>query len=176
MRVRTASIEDARAIAGVHIASWRAIFRGHFPDAVLEALDLEQRTSQWRQALSLPDVECIVAESRSIIGFSTLYPCRDPDLEPTAGEITAIYLNPDNWRHGIGRKLLAAAALRARERGYRALSPWVLRENQRARSLYEALGFSRDGEERTDTQLVGVPLHEMRYVLSVAGGPTTRCS
>ncbi len=176
MRIRTASIEDAKAIAGVHIASWRAIYHGHFPDSVLEALDLEQRTGQWRHVLSLPDVECIVAESPPIIGFSTLAPGRDPDLGQNAGEITAIYLHPDHWRLGIGRKLLAAAAVHAQERGYQALSLWVLRENQRARSFYEALGFSRDGKERTDTRLIGVPLYELRYVRPVASGPTTRCS
>ncbi len=177
MRIRNASIEDAREIAEVHIASWRAIYRGHMPTSVLDALDIEQRTAQWREWLALPDADCMVVESPPIIGFCNVAPCRDADIEPNTGEITAIYLHPDHWRRGIGRELLAAAVGRACEQGHYALSLWVLRENQRARSFYEALGFSSDGRERTDTHLIGAPLYEVRYVRSIGGGVTSRrCS
>ena len=176
MRIRPASIEDAAAIAAVHIASWRAIYRGHMPDSVLDALDLEQRTIQWRQRLGVPDVDCLVAEAPPVVGFCNLAPSRDPHGVPDTGEITAIYLDPTHWRRGLGRKLVAAALARARERGYHAVTLWVLGENQRARSFYEAVGFFLDGGERTDTRLIGAPLHEVRFTRPVAGGLTRRCS
>ena len=67
-----------------------------------------------------------------------------------------------------GVELVADAAVaQAQERGYRNLTLWVLRENQRARSFYEAVGFSRDGEGKTDTRIIGTPLHEVRYVKSL---------
>jgi len=170
MRIRRASIDDAPEIAAVHIASWRAIYRGHMPDSVLDALDIERRTIQWRERLALPYVDCTVAEEPPVVGFCSLAPCRDPDSAPSMGEITAIYLCPTHWRRGLGRDLVAAALARSRERGYRTLSLWVLRENQRARSFYEAVGFLLDGGERTDTCLIGEPLHEVRFARPVAGG------
>lgn len=173
MEVRTASIRDAREIAAVHIASWRATYRGSMPDSVLEALDIEQRARKWREELGDPDVDCMVV-APPIVGFCKVAASRDADCEPETGEITAIYLHPGHWRRGHGRALVAAALDRARRRGYRRLSLWVLRDNQRARSFYEAVGFSPDGCERTDTQMAGAPLHEVRYVRPVQGGPTRR--
>lgn len=137
------------------------------PEAVLDALDVEQGAMRWRDRLSSTDVDCLVAEEASVLGFCSLTPCRDATQEPRAGEIAAIYLHPDHWRRGIGRALLASADALARTRGYRSLGLWVLRENQRARWFYEAVGFARGGEERIDTGLIGSPLHEVRYARPV---------
>jgi hypothetical protein len=38
-----------------------------------------------------------------------------------------------------------------------------VRENDRARRFYEALGWQADGAVRTDTQLTGTAVHEVRY-------------
>ena len=174
MRIRVAVPGDASGIAAVHVASWRAIYRGHMPDAVLDALDVDQGAVRWRDRLAAPDVDCLVAEEASVLGFCSLTPCRDAAQEICAGEIAAIYLHPDHWRRGLGRALLAAAEPLAHKRGYRSLGLWALRENQRARSFYEAVGFARDGEERIDTGLIGSPLHEVRYVRPVGSGAPGR--
>jgi RimJ/RimL family protein N-acetyltransferase len=78
----------------------------------------------------------------------------------------------------VPSRLLAAARARAQERGFQRLTLWVLRENDQARSFYEALGFRQDGSARIDTALIGSPLREVRYVLALhprvgapAGGP-----
>ena len=39
--IREATPEDARAIATVHVASWRTTYRGLLRDAYLDSLDLE---------------------------------------------------------------------------------------------------------------------------------------
>lgn len=167
MRIRRATTEEAGAIAAVHIASWRAAYRGHMPDAVLDPLDLEQRTGQWREILTSPGVESWVADAPPVVGFCTLH------LESQAigalppAEITGLYLHPDHWRRGAGRKLTRAAVARAGEAGCGRVVLWVLLENRSARLFYEALGFRRDGEERTDTALAGRPLRLVRYALEL---------
>lgn len=45
-------MDDARAIAAVHIASWRAAYRGLLPDAALDALTLDGREGDWRRWLA----------------------------------------------------------------------------------------------------------------------------
>jgi len=41
--IRPATPEDARAIAEVHVASWRYAYRGLLPDDVLDRLSVEER-------------------------------------------------------------------------------------------------------------------------------------
>ena len=103
MELRAATIADARSIAAVHIASWRAIYEGHMPDDVLKGLDLEQRATGWHERLALPSIDCIVAEAPPVIGFCNVCASRDPDCEAATGEITALYLDPQHWRRGVGR-------------------------------------------------------------------------
>jgi ribosomal protein S18 acetylase RimI-like enzyme len=171
MHTRRATVADASGIATVHVSSWRAIYRGHMPQEVLDSLSVEQRARGWRSLLALPQLETFVAESEHVTGFCNLGPSRDRDAPPDTGEITAIYVDPDSWRQGLGRELLAAAIARAQERGFNSLTLWVLRENEQARSFYQALGFRADGCERTDTALIASPLNEVRYVLACGSQP-----
>ena len=167
MQIRRATVSDASGIAAVHVSSWRAIYRGQMPQEVLDALNVEERSRGWRSLLPRPELDTFVSESERIIGFCNLAPSRDSDATGGTGEITAIYVEPSSWRKGHGRQLLAAAVAWAQERGFRCLTLWVLRENARARSFYEAFGFHHDGSARIDTALIRFPLHEVRYVLAL---------
>jgi ribosomal protein S18 acetylase RimI-like enzyme len=64
-------------------------------------------------------------------------------------------VHPDARRRGIAAMLLAAAEQRARDRGLRKLSLRVLSTNQGAISLYERLGFSREGDLREEFLING---------------------
>jgi len=45
VHVRKAKVEDASAIAFVHVRSWQVAYRGHMPDEFLNGLDVETRTN-----------------------------------------------------------------------------------------------------------------------------------
>ena len=47
--IRAATVRDARAIAEVHVASWRWAYRDTFPAAALEGLDVEERARTWSE-------------------------------------------------------------------------------------------------------------------------------
>ena len=49
--VRAATPADAAAIAGVHVRSWQAAYRGIVPDEVLDGLSLPDREQRWRSIL-----------------------------------------------------------------------------------------------------------------------------
>ena len=49
--VRGATADDARAIAEVHVASWRWAYRGQVPDRILDELSVDEREAIWRAAL-----------------------------------------------------------------------------------------------------------------------------
>jgi hypothetical protein len=50
--IRPAAIHDARAIAEVHVESYKSAYRGIFPEALLNGLSVEKRESSWRDSLA----------------------------------------------------------------------------------------------------------------------------
>jgi len=134
--VRPATPADARALAEVHVASWRAAYRGLVPDEVLVRLDVEERAERWRGWIE--ELIVLVAEEEgAVVGFVAAI--------GTTGEIPALYIAPGHFREGIGSRLLAAAhdALRAAGRSEAVL--WVFAANDGARAFYAAHSYTADG-------------------------------
>jgi GNAT superfamily N-acetyltransferase len=167
--VRAGSVGDARAISELHIAAWRTAYRGLMPEDYLAALDIDERVKLWSRALSRPGPSSVaVAElDGAIAGFCFFGPTRDEE-PPGVAEIFAVNVHPDRWRHGAGRALCEHALRQAAARESSSMTLWVLKRNDRARAFYATLGYAPDGAERTDTKLIGSPLHEMRYRKAIA--------
>jgi ribosomal protein S18 acetylase RimI-like enzyme len=161
MRLREAAASDGRAIAEVHVASWRETYAGLLPDSFIARQGVDGRETQWKRTLErdprLSDV--FVAEhGGAAAGFVASGACRDAGLAHE-GEIYALYLLRAHQRRGIGRALCRAAALRMRERGLRSAAVWVLSTNQPARRFYEALGgvpIAERSERQGDATLVEI--------------------
>ena len=165
--VRLARDADAPAIARVHVRAWQQAYRGIVDDGLLDALDEQKRTSDWREWLRREGHESLVAELRhELVAFCSLVASRDRDAAPATGEIMAIYVSPEHARRGAGRALLDASVARARGR-YRALTLWVFTDNARARCFYEACGFVADGAHQ-QVAIGGARLDEVRYRREVA--------
>lgn len=164
MRVRRAVESDARAIAEVHVASWKAAYRGMLPDSFLDRLDAEKGVPVWTNIVKNPDIDTFVAVAGDrVVGFATLHSSRDCDADGNTGEISAIYVAPGAWRQGYGRSLMNAVLKQAKDKGFRSITLWVLEPNHRARRFYEALGFSTDGSTKTEKMSDNVALNEVRY-------------
>ena len=162
--MRRAEITDAAGIAQVHVASWKAIYRGHLPDEYLDALSPQRRARSWHEALAQGAAEIAVSEAGSkITGFVSLAPARDEDADDATGELTAIYLEPSIWRQGIGRELMDWAKAAAVRRGWQRLTLWVLDGNTRARNSYAATDWLREGSTKS-ASIGGYPIVEVRYV------------
>jgi ribosomal protein S18 acetylase RimI-like enzyme len=146
VRLRAARVEDAPHIGAVHVAAWRATYRGVFPDDVLDALSVEVFAERHRKRLlapNPPDARIVLAETaRGIVGFSIGGSARDADLPATAGEVYAIYLLPDALGRGVGRALFAQSLALLREHGKTEVIVWVAEANTRARRFYEAAGLA----------------------------------
>jgi len=146
--VRPATAEDARAIAEVHVASWRWAYRDALSAATLDALDVEERAGMWAERIGEAGeaTETLVAtDDGTVVGFCSYGPGRDLDAAPLTGEVYAIYLRPETVGRGAGRTLFARASERLHALGYRGATLWVLETNQRTRRFYEAAGWSTDG-------------------------------
>ena len=148
MRIRAATVDDARAIAEVHVASWRDTYRGLLPDAYLDRLSVDEREAQRRELIEDGSGTwgTLVADADGrVIGFAAYGPSRDDDAPSGTGEVPAIYLAPDAVGTGVGRELFEQTMAALRAAGYTRATLWVLEANERARRFYERAGWAWDG-------------------------------
>ncbi len=166
--VRDAKPEDARTVAEIHIAAWRAAYSELMPADYLASLDVNERADMWTRGiirggpakLTLAEIDGAVA------GFCVYGPTRD-DLPDDVAEIYAVNVRPERWRMGAGRALCEHALRQAAEREHKTMTLWVVKGNGPAQRFYERLGYQPDGAERTNSQLVPVPFNEVRYRRSI---------
>ncbi|GAA2151041.1 GNAT family N-acetyltransferase [Actinomadura napierensis] len=154
--IRTATEADAPTIARLHLASYRAAYRGLLPDAFLAAYDVSERERRWRESLHDPTRTTFVAESGSAIAaFAEI---------SSTGELKALHVAETHWRQGIGGALHARAVHALKAAGLQSAVLWVLNGNRRACTFYEAVGWLPTGETRHRI-LRGTEVTELRYRL-----------
>jgi ribosomal protein S18 acetylase RimI-like enzyme len=140
--IRRATVDDADAIANVHVTSWRETYRGLMPDDFLNNLSVERRVTYWRESLANPydEYEAVVLAELDgeVVGFASFGRQSETDL-PYEGELLAIYVLKSAHGKGIGRGLVTAVARDLLERGISSMLVWVLKDNP-ARGFYERLG------------------------------------
>ncbi len=152
--IRPGTPADAEAVARVHVGTWQTAYAHVFPPERLAELSVERRARQWREWPPL------VAEMDGVIvGFVSVGASRDDDA---AGELFAIYVDPEHWGTGVGRELIAAGEERLRELGHGEAILWVLDDNPLARRFYERAGWHHDGTTRP-IEIFGIEVPEVRY-------------
>jgi ribosomal protein S18 acetylase RimI-like enzyme len=170
LKLREATRADARAVAEIHVAAWRAAYRDLMPEPYLASLSVEDRAQMWEKTIGRPGpAQLALAElDGELAGFCLYGPTRDRAAESDVAEIYAVNVHPVHWRQGAGTLLCVHALHEAGAREHTAMMLWVMSGNGRARRFYQRLGFGPDGTARTNTQLIGSPFDELRYRKSIA--------
>jgi GNAT superfamily N-acetyltransferase len=166
MQVRPARVEDAAAIAEVHVRTWQEAYAGVFAPARLAELDVGRRRDAWERWLAEPSPGWAVAVAEDdgrVVAFAWVGESREVAGE---GELYALYALPEAWGSGAGRALLEAGLASLREDGRLAATLWVLADNPRARRFYEREGWTADGGSREEEHL-GARVVEVRYRIAL---------
>jgi GNAT superfamily N-acetyltransferase len=159
--IRSATVDDAGAIAAVHVASWRSAHAHVLPADYLDAISVPERAESWRRILAEGSGTTLVAQADGrTLGFASYGASRDEDAEDGCLELYAIYLDPEAWGRGVARDLIRTV-LGDVPPGVR-MTLWVLGENPRAHHFYRRHGFQPDGVERIEER-AGVPVTEVRF-------------
>jgi ribosomal protein S18 acetylase RimI-like enzyme len=168
--VRAAVVDDAAAIADIHIRSWQAAYQDVLDPAYLAGLsdNYDRRVVGWSRIIEEAGASTVVLVVEdgdgTVAGFVH---CSLPDDEEAGeysegtAELNAIYLDPQVYRHGYGTALWIEARSRLEKLGFDTAVLWVLEENPPARAFYEKHGWALDGGYQTEC--MGLPAAAVRY-------------
>jgi ribosomal protein S18 acetylase RimI-like enzyme len=166
--IRRASQSDLRAIAGVHLLSWRTAYAGVIPASLLDfdptdSATIENSVRGWATTFqSYPEnLSVAVNDSETVLGFCCAGPVDDaPKNAPYQFQIYGLHVRPQDHRHGIGTALLRQALNRATTLGMGTIV-WTLRDLAQSRRFYERQGGKL--EKSGMWELAGHRLEEVAY-------------
>jgi ribosomal protein S18 acetylase RimI-like enzyme len=143
--IAEAGAGDAAAIAAIHTASWREVYRGILPDRFLDHDVAEERQAYWDAALASPrpgDFTLTALRGGTIRGFISVMRGGEPGYDAV---IESLHVLPGERGGGLGRRLIGRAAARLIDEGASAVALRVYDANKAAIRFYERLGGQRDG-------------------------------
>ena len=163
VHLRSAEERDAAAMSEVQVRATRRALHSLVPDDILTNLSQAEREHAWRREIALlpPDLRPTVAEvDGRVVGFMGALPSADSTISEGDAEVT-VFVDPDCWKHGVGRMLVDHEVRILRHHGRAAIATWVMEDDHRARDFAEAMGWHEDGARR-ERRLGSVTLHELR--------------
>lgn len=161
--IREAGDGDVRGIAEIHVRSWRAAYRDILPRTLLDGLSVTEREGSWGPIVRDGGEAwlTLVAEcDGQLVGFcSVATPSQDRLAGERTVEVGALYVDPDSWRKGAGRAMMAVALKALRKQGWREVMLWALPENLAALDFYRGLGLEvqpgvEKREERSGNRVI----------------------
>ena len=109
--MRRATVQDAVAIAHIHVDTWQTTYKGIIADEFLSNLSYERRQQMWEDAIKDPKNPprvFVAEEDGQTIGFAACGPARVE--KEFAGELYAIKVKQSSQEKAVGRMLAGSAA------------------------------------------------------------------
>jgi ribosomal protein S18 acetylase RimI-like enzyme len=152
MIIRQADIEDALAIATIHVRSWQYAYRDLLPDHQLDSLSVPEREQQWLRNLdpANPVETVVIEEDGEVVGFASWGII--PKSQPVTAMLFSMYLDPSFMGKGYGSTLMQAVEVDMIAAGALEGTLHVLRENTPTRAFYERHGWQAVADsDQTET-------------------------
>lgn len=142
--IRKADIEDLSRIAEIIVFGKRVAYRHIFEDDngsfhKLQVVDLYE---EYKSNLNVLE-GMLLYDDGIVKGVINGRP-----KESRIMEITDFYVEPFFVGQGIGTLLMKHMIQQIKEKGYRKIILWVIKDNAGARKFYEMNGFANSGETR----------------------------
>lgn len=157
-KIREATQGDCNGIGKVYCDSWKAAYQNILPQNYLNSLTVTNCTPD---KVSVDDI--VLLKQERVVGICHISEARNRDNK-VWGEIVSIYLLPEIWGSGIiGSELFQSALKKLKQRGFKNICLWVLKDNIRARKFYEKNGFAVSGNE-CETEIAECNISEVEYI------------
>lgn len=182
--LRSATPDDAAAIARVRVDAWQTTYRGIVPQAFFDEVHARDGFGPHLAAqLSDPStgVEAVVAQVGGVlVGYAIIGPERvrlthgagasaatTTTSGQARGEVYAIYLLEQAQGRGMGRQLLREAERRLGNMGHADAVLWMIEANQPARRFYERMGWTLTGKRQVHD--LGADVPEIQFERQLSG-------
>ena len=160
MKIIIKTMETPEEIEGkslVHWQTWREAYDDLLPADFQETMTLEKCRFFSQK---YPENTLIAMDGKKVVGFISYGNYRDETIQ--AGEIIALYVLKDYYGKGVSKQLMHAAFVALDQ--FSEIYLWVLKENKRAISFYQKMGFTFDDQEQI--LKLGKPVKELRMICS----------
>ena len=140
--LRPGRLEDAEALATLHVEVWRETYAHLAPPDAYLALDEAKRMPYWQRTLSSGDpmTGAIVATDGSApLAVAAFGPSSNSDMAQ-ATEIKHCYVRRSARGTGLGKRILLATFDALRSEGCDTVWLAFVEENTAARNFYRAMG------------------------------------
>jgi GNAT superfamily N-acetyltransferase len=154
--IRPATADDAEELVRANETAWNAGMADVVDKKLGELAPFEGRVAHYREGIAAvpPGTRLWVAEREGrIVGHATVA------VDKALGELSALYVVPEEWGSGVAGALHDEAVACMRELGAIEAILWVVEGNARARRFYEREGWSADGETKSSM----FDIREVRY-------------
>ena len=147
--VRPARVEDAAAMARMHVRSWQETYRGLMPDRVLDDPGLvDARERFWTAALVDERYRAnriaVAERDGAVIGVAMAGPPESPEPGWSL-HLYVLYVLAAEHGSGAGAALLDAVV-----GAHESAALWVADPNPRAQAFYRKHGFVPDGTTQVE--------------------------
>lgn len=131
---RKATGRDATFILGVHLNSVRALCRDHYSPEQIDEWVGTKTAESYSAGMNRGEAFVVAEDESRIVGFAV--------LDPSEGEIKAVYVDPNYSRRGVGTLMLSKLEQIAAESGLHKLH---LKSTLNAVGFYRHAGYEDDG-------------------------------
>jgi GNAT superfamily N-acetyltransferase len=134
LTIRSACVEDADAIAAYHHRCWVIGFSSLLEPGVVDRMDPLGKLERWRRWLAPGSgfVTKVADLSGTPVGHATV----------SGHELVHLFVDPDHWGRGLGRRLLEVGEDLLRSTGHRDIELDTMVGNERALNLYRSAGWT----------------------------------
>ena len=163
---RRAEPGQGSLLRAVHVRAWVHTYAGMITDEVLQERLLAVRNRDWeeviRRRVEVGEGVLTLIDRDEVIGLCEFGPTEDEDDDPSlTGHVFRLFIDPSQQGRGGGQLLLEAACGDLRAAAKEEATLWVFESDERARRLYDHLGWRPDGARH------GVPAADIRYRLDL---------
>ena len=138
---RKADSSDAQIMAETRQKAWNAVYRGIYPDEMIDNYDLEFHAARDRKRISDPDTAVwLVMDGSSCVGYLCVGPCGFGRYKDFDFCLNSLYHLPGYQRAGLGRRAFELTCAECLRRGYDKFFCACNFHNHLARAFYEHMG------------------------------------
>jgi len=148
MEIVKATVQDCTQIGSLHVQAVKNAYQDILPKSYTDSLSEQKRAADWRTRFNggPPDVYVLKNQSE-ILGFVEICKFGNQIEDYTRyGEISLLYLRPNEIGNGYGSMLLNFAEEKLLTKGAAGLALWVTEKNRPAIVFYKKHGYSYSGK------------------------------